>query len=355
MKVAYDIRPMKIRGNGICNYTQEIYNMMKENKSFKLTYIESPFNIGVKHLSKKIAYYIGNHIILPIKLKLNGINLYHTTKELEVPIIKTCKYISTIHDVVPYVFPSQYYTNKLSFLFYRLKLKIAIRNSDIIITDSEFSKNDIIKFLGCDPNKIKVIYLSVCNKFKKASTDEVKRVKEKYGIEGKYILGIGGNEYRKNVISLIEAFKMIKLENNIDLKLIIVGKNDNKLNDLLLGDDIIYTGYVTDDELTALYSGAEIFVYPSLYEGFGLPPLEAMACGTPVITSNVTSIPEVVGDAALLTSPLEVKEIKDIIWELLHNEDLKGQLRNRGFERLKKFSWEKAIEQIEDIYNYLGK
>lgn len=356
MKIAFDTRPMKFKGTGISIYTRNIYESLSEKRDPKYIFIDGPLDT-IPTKRGRVKFLLWNHITLSRILKKEKVDIYHATRELEIPLFKVCKYISTIHDTVPYIYQKEYYKSKLSWwICYGLKMKIAIKNSDIIITDSEYSKNDIIKYFKVDPNKIKLVYLSADKKFKIVENNVVEEIRKKFKLDNneRYILGIGGKEFRKNVVSLIKAFNKYKAYNNDDVKLIIVGKQgvDDKVNNM--NKDVIYTGFVEDNELVALYNGATAFVYPSLYEGFGLPPLEAMACGTAVITSNTTSIPEVVGDAAYLVNPEDVNEISIGIDKVINNEDLRKELISKGFEQLKKFTHENTVNEIEKVYMELS-
>lgn len=352
MKIALDTRPMKIKGNGIGVYTRNIYDRLKNKTDNEYTFIDGPIDI-THSLKDKIKFYWWNQIKLPFNLKNKGIDIFHATKELEIPFFKPCKYITTIHDTIPYIFREQYFSSKLRwFLFYRLKLWIAVKNSDIIITDSIYSKNDIIKYFKVDPKIVKVVYLSADDKFKICEKSEVLMVKEKFGIapNDKYVLGIGGSEFRKNVVTLINSFKEFKKTDSQNIKLVIIGKQWKDSEFYGKDDDIIYTGFVEDNELVALYNGAHVFVYPSLYEGFGLPPLEAMACGTPVITSNTTSLPEIVGDAALLVNPESTIDISDALTKIFKEDSFRSSLIEKGFSRLKLYSLDRTVSEVQEIY-----
>lgn len=352
MKIAFDIRPVHFKGTGIGIYTKKIFEELKKRNIEDYLFLDGPVNLN-NTLKEKIFFNLWEQLKLPFTLKRAKAKIYHSTKNVGIPLFKTCKYIITIHDVIPYVFPKQYYPNKLKWLIYRFKTRISIMNSDVIITISNYSKNDIVKYLKVPPGKIKVIYLGFDNENDKPNIEEINKVREKFGIKNRYLLGIGGNEYRKNVGTLIKAYLELKDEKQIDMQLVVVGKpwNSSKYPGGETG--IVYTDYVTNEELLALYSGAEVFVFPSLYEGFGLPPLEAMACETPVIASNVSSIPEIVGDAAILVDPSDIQAIKNSIYCLYDNEDLKKKLIQKGLDRIKLFSWAETVNELEQVYRTL--
>jgi len=207
-----------------------------------------------------------------------------------------------------------------------------------------------------------VIYTSADPRFKFLRDKEAARsyILHQYGIKDPFILYVGTLEPRKNIPTLIHAFAKVK-KDGFPQKLLLIGGKGWKyeeifsaINELSLTDQILIPGYVPDEDLVYFYNVADLFVYPSLYEGFGLPPLEAMACGTPVITSNKSSLPEVVGDAALLVDPLDVRALAGAIERVLANEELRAQLSERGLKRAKFFSWKKTAERTWEVYRAVG-
>jgi glycosyltransferase involved in cell wall biosynthesis len=235
----------------------------------------------------------------------------------------------------------------------------AIRRSDIVLTDSEFSKKEIIKYTGCLDNKIFIVYNAVnLNVFRKIEDIKLlKKVKNIYKLPEKFILFVGNVKPHKNLKGLLLAYKKL---NSFDFKLVIVGKKegfitgDNELSKLintsdLLKKNVIFTGYVKDDDLPFIYNLASIFVFPSLYEGFGIPPLEAMACGCPCVVSNAASLPEVCGDSAYYVNPYDVEDIARGIETVLNDEKLRNDLIKKGFENIKRFSWEESAKKIIQI------
>jgi glycosyltransferase involved in cell wall biosynthesis len=237
----------------------------------------------------------------------------------------------------------------------------AMKNVDKIITISDFTKNELINYTNIPPNKIQTIYLGVDDEFKKLTSHEIEDTRIEYNLPNSYILYVGSEQSRKNFISIIKAFYRLKKKYNLkDLKLIKAGSPQisdaqrKKIFDLIkelnLEKDVIFTNYVSDEYLVKLYNGAEIFVYPSLYEGFGLPPLEAMACGCPVITSNTSSLPEVVGDAGIMIDPFDVDSLTESMHKILTDNDLKKELSRKSLERAKLFTWKKTADQTLEVY-----
>ena len=223
--------------------------------------------------------------------------------------------------------------------------------------DSNSTKNDIIKFYPRYEDKIKVIYLGVESHFFPRSSQEVEKVLNKYNFNFKYFLFLGTVEPRKNIVRVVDAFIRLKQEENIEHKLVIIGRKGwlykeilEKISKTPFSHDIVFSDFMSDNDLPFLYSGAEIFLYPSLYEGFGLPVLEAMSCGSPVITSNLSSLPEVAGDAAILVDPMNVEEIVQAMEKLLRDRELRKELKRKSLERAKFFSWDMAAKETLHLY-----
>lgn len=268
--------------------------------------------------------------------------------------------VVTIHDAFAYVYPEKH--NKLDNWRYRWMLPLATRKADMVLTDSQNSLNDIQRYLKVPSNKIRAIPCAVDPRFKPIPESlERQLILTKYGIKRPYLLYVGGINARKNIARLFEAYDKVR-ETFSDVTLVIGGKRqwqtgeiDATFKRLGLEEHVIFTGYVDDADLPGLYSAAEAFVFPSLYEGFGLPPLEAMACGTPVVTSNVSSLPEVVGEAAIKIDPYNIEALASAIIQVLSNSELKAELRQLGLERSAKFTWERtAIETMQVYEQILG-
>ena len=265
----------------------------------------------------------------------------------------SCKKIVTIHDLIPYVMPE---TVGRGYLLKFLKeMPIIIGNSDGIITVSEFSKKDILKYFPINESKIFVTPLAADSKYTPLDKLHCKNFLEKaYNLKNPFLLYLGGFSERKNVASVITAFSKVYKALSENYKLVIVGNykdTSQKLvkltNDLNMQTNIIFAGFVPEEHLPLFYNSCDALIYPSLYEGFGLPPLEAMNCGTPVIASNLTSIPEVVGDAGILINPYDTSGMALTIGNLLCNEKLKTELSAKGLIRAKQFSWQNtAISKI---------
>jgi glycosyltransferase involved in cell wall biosynthesis len=263
--------------------------------------------------------------------------------------------ITTVHDLVSYIYPETHtaITNYLQ----RVWLPLSLRHSTAVVTVSQHSKVDVCKYLSLDPHRVSVVPCGVNPRFTPIVEDrERTRLSERYGIRRPYILYLGDIQARKNVTGLLHAFARLRATRSTHT-LVLAGAPTWKyeaiyrvVTHLGLSADVIFTGYVATDDVPALYRQADLFVFPSLYEGFGRPPLEAMACGTPVVTSNVSSLPEVVGDAALTVDPHDVDGLAMAIERALVDAPLRAELRSRGLERTAGFTWEHAAREMVAVY-----
>lgn len=293
-------------------------------------------------------------ISFPVMLAYHGIDVFHC-QYMGPPFLVT-PYVVTLHDILHETYP-ELYPSKLRY-FMSKTYPFGARRASKILTVSEYSKKDIMNIYGIPEERITVIYNAVSDEFFQVEDQLViDEVKKKYRIDSKYIFFVGRLEPRKNIPSLIKAFHFLKEKHKLPHKLVIAGMKDFKYQELFsmvkalnLTDEVIFTGRVEQQDLPLLYNGAELFVYPSYAEGFGLPPLEAMACGTPVITSNTTSLPEVVGNAGVLIDPWNVEELGNAMLKVISDDKLKQELKERGLKQSKKFSWNKAAEKLLECY-----
>jgi len=265
------------------------------------------------------------------------------------------KTIITVHDVLPWSYPGT--SALLNIIIYRLWLPRMIRDVRAVITASDQSRADILRFLPVSPDRLHVLSYGIAACFHPLPPSDVGHyLAQRFGIISPYILCVGGMAPRKNIARLLEAFFTLEGEFPL-LRLVLVGRTSGKKKQggsMFMGgkmsDRILRTGPVSDSDLALLYNGCNLFVFPSLYEGFGLPPLEAMACGAPVVCSNASSLPEVVGDAALLVNPLETQALADAIRKVLANVGLRAEMRAKGLLQAQKFSWKRNAEQTMEIY-----
>lgn len=265
------------------------------------------------------------------------------------PLATRCPQVISILDVSYKYFPEMFKKRDLIKLF--LWGKFSIKKAAKIITISRSAKNDIIKEYGISEAKVEVIYLGI--KESRSMNQELKeKTLDKYNIKTPFILFVGTLQPRKNIIRLIEAYSKINT-NEPQYTLVVIGRKGWKYEEILeapkkhgVEDSVKFLEEVTDEELPIFYKNAELFVLPSLYEGFGLPILEAMKYGCPVATSNVSSLPEAGGDAAIYFNPENINEISDAIKKVIKNKDLRDDMIKKGYEQVKKFSWEKSAEEV---------
>jgi len=257
--------------------------------------------------------------------------------------------VITIHDISTIDHPEWF--SKPFALWYRFLLPRLAQRVHRVITDSQYSKNRMLACFQIPDKKVKVIFPGVSEKFRPSTDTEINRVRSKYNLASIFILAVGSLEPRKNLLRLLDAYEKIRVKYP-KMELVIVGSSgypfkDPGLNSLPVGTHLL--SEVPDTDLPPLYSGAQIFVYPSIYEGFGLPVLEAMACGTPVIASTASSIPEVVGEAGLLFDPYDVYAIETEIEKLINDHDLQNHLTELGLQRAKLFTWDRTAQQVWEV------
>jgi len=317
-------------------------------------------------------YWFLDRLLLSSALVKEGVDLFHATGFSE-PYFATVApsphygTVLTVYDLIPWLFPTQYYrtfqTRLVRGYLYRLRLR-AVREADKIIALSEASKRDLCALMGVPGHNVTPIHLGLREGLAPISDeDQMSKVLAKYGIPREYILYLGGFDYRKNLGHLMEAYANLLADRLWDGHLIIAGtgvkREVEKVRQMIQGfglqERVLLPGFIADEDLPALYSGAKVFAFPSLYEGFGLPALEAMACGTPVVTSNLSALPEVVGDAAIQVDPYDVQALAEAIAEVLKSERLRNEMRAKGLVRVKSFSLEEEAHKTLSVYEEVAK
>lgn len=292
--------------------------------------------------------------LLPGKIKKDKCDLFISLYQSPT-FLKNTKHAMLVHDMVPKIFP-EYLDNWRKKFYYYLSCQ-AIKHADRVITISEWSKRDIHKYLKIPADRTEVAYPGAGKEFfGEINWDEDNKILEKYEIFGRYIFYLGGFDFRKNISGLLMAYKLMLLKNDIeDVNLVLGGEDKSKysplftdikkeIKELELENRVKITGFIDQKDLPAIYRHAELFVLPSLYEGFGLMVLEAMASGTPTAISKSSSLPEVGGDAVLYFNPYDAEEIARVMGKVLRNDKLKKRLSEKGKERAKKFQWEDFVK-----------
>lgn len=301
-------------------------------------------------------YSITEQVKVPLALRREGVDLFHAPHYVLPPLVH-CRSVVTIHDCIHLMFP-QYLPNRAALTYARTSMAMAASRATRVLTVSETSKADIIKFFGTEPSKIDVIYNAYDERFGVEPVEEdVVRVRERYQLHDEFVLYAGNVKPHKNLERLIDAFQIVRMRGLDHLKLVMIGDDISKYAALRravhryqLHNYVRFLGYLPEHTLAVMYRLAGVFVFPSLYEGFGLPPLEAMASGTPVVTSNISSLPEVAGDAAQLVDPYDPEAIADGIYRVLTDVDLRRDLRRRGIARARQFSWGASVRRVREIY-----
>jgi glycosyltransferase involved in cell wall biosynthesis len=301
-------------------------------------------------------YSLTEQVKIPLALRRERVTLFHAPHYVLPPLVP-CPSVVTIHDCIHLMFP-QYLPNRLALRYARASIAGAARRATRVLTVSESSKKDILRFVDVKPDKIDVIYNAYDERFiAEPREEDVVRVRERYQLHDEFVLYAGGVKPHKNLERLIQAFALVRKMGLDHLKLVLIGDDISRYASLRravhrhqLHQFVRFLGYMPEETLAVMYRLAGVFVFPSLYEGFGLPPLEAMASGTPVVTSNVSSLPEVAGDAAVLVDPYDPQAIADGIYRVLTDEQLRRGLRERGAARARQFSWETSVGRIRQIY-----
>jgi glycosyltransferase involved in cell wall biosynthesis len=364
MRIAIDAR--KLRDFGIGTYLRniliELSRLDRETEYVVLCKpddVESGDVLGrnFRMVPETAApYSIAEQYRIPLSLAREGVDLVHEPHYVLPPLTR-CRSVVTIHDCIHLMFP-QYLPGKLAYVYAKGSMWAASRKADRILTVSEASKRDILRFFDVPAEKVSVIYNAIDERFlAPANPERMDLVRQRYQLDHPFVLYVGNIKPHKNIERLIDAFGRARSQGPENLKLIIIGDEISKYPALRqsvhkhkLDKHVRFLGFQPMETLAAFYRLARAFVFPSLYEGFGLPPLEAMACGSPVVTSNVSSLPEVAGGAALLVDPYDADAIAEGIVQAVTDETLRADLIRRGLDRARSFSWPQSVKKIHEIY-----
>ena len=295
-------------------------------------------------------------LTLSAELRRRPVDLLHV--QYTAPPLAPCPVVTTIHDLSFEHIPETF--KRRSRVQLRLTVRATARRAAHVIAPSEYTRRDLVETYGLDPARVTAIPLAVAPHFRPVEdAGELERVRKRYGIGGEYVLAVGSIQPRKNLARLVRAYSALRRErgrSNLP-QLVLVGKQAWLYGDTLraieeegLGESVLLTGYVSESDLPALYTGALLFAYPSFYEGFGLPPLEAMSCGAPFLTGNLTSLPEVVGDAGLTVDPFDTGALAASLARLIDDDALRADLRERGLTRARRFDWRETARMTLQVY-----
>ena len=367
MRIGIDARIIGTNGRGMERYTRNLVENLTriDDKNEYFLYTDHNFDDGitlgknftVRFIKSSFKFLPFSNTYLVKEVRKNKIDLFHFPYNT-CWLFHRCKTIVTLHDIIPAMYSNEKMKTVGQRFAYKTYLYSIKKNADVIITDSKSSANEITRYLGISSSKISVIYLGKERIFRPIKNKELlDRVRSKYNITNNFIFYTGGFEPRKNVKGLTRAFKLLQKKNRKPF-LVISGDIHNAqyielkklITHLNLDKRVIFTGRVSDDELVLLYNAADIFVFPSFAEGFGLPSLEAMSCGTPVVTSNISSLPEVVGDAAIKVNPTNEQGLADTIFRILTDLNLKSELSIKGIKQAESFSWKRTARETSLVY-----
>ncbi len=365
MRIAIDVRKYHDFGIGtyIRNLVHQLGRIDKETDYVLLCQPQDRDQILLPESNFRIVvvsappYSVSEQFRIPVALRREHVDLFHAPHYVLPPLIH-CRSVVTIHDCIHLMFP-QYLPGRLAYAYAKAQLWTAAHRSDRILTVSETSKLDILRRFHVPADKVAVVYNAIDERLAVPPADEdFERVRARYQLKDPFALYVGNIKPHKNLERLIDAFHELRQESAFEsLKLVIIGDEITKYQGLRravhrhkLHKHVRFFGFVPLGTLAVLYRLASVFVFPSLYEGFGLPPLESMYFGTPVVTSNVSSLPEVVGDAAVLVDPYDSHSIAEGMRKALTDQGLRAWLRERGMARAREFSWEQSVARIREVY-----
>jgi glycosyltransferase involved in cell wall biosynthesis len=373
VKIGFNAQIVSGSDAGVATYAKNlIKHLIIENKNHDIYFFGSPEYLSLTdaprtHLIstspivnrgwKRILW---EQFALPSKAKRSNIDVMFYPDHTASVFRKHFPNIITIHDLAFLAMPETFPIGKR--LYKSVAVRQSIHKADKIIAVSHATKEECIRLLNVPKEKIKVIYNGIDSNFKKINLpDIINNTRKQFGLSKKFILFVGTLEPRKNIIRLIKAFHQLMTAGYIDHKLVIAGKKGwlyseifSEVDRLSLNDSVIFLNYITQNDLVNLYSLADMLVYPSLYEGFGFPPLEAMACELPVVASNISSMPEVLGDAALLVDPYSIDDISSAMTKILSDAELRKRLTEKGLQRAKQFSWQMFARELLKVFDEIG-
>ena len=371
MRIGLDAIPLVAAKTGIGHYTDALASSLARLHSDHQYVLLSPFDFAFHsgngtpaNLSKMFfpvrsvfrKWWLAG---LPAMLRISPLDVFHGTNYC-IPVFSNCPTVVTIHDLS--LFTQAHTHEDENVKRGKRRMPLMARRATKIIVPSEFTKRETIQYLGIREDKIQVIFEAARDNLKPLAAAECQPTLEKYQLRQPYLLYVGTIEPRKNLLTLIRAYDELLRTTTHRPQLALCGGKGwlfdevfKLVEELKLTDQVRFTGYVADEDLPALYSAAEAFVYPSLYEGFGLPPLEAMACGTATITSNVSSLPEVVGQAGLTHDPNDWQTLTAHIAKLLGDPTAREHFRRAGIAQAARFSWDRAARETQSVYDEVSR
>ena len=369
MRICVDASPAVHHRAGFGRYAQELIGALlavDQNNQYVAFYnqpaeaqVDPPLD-RIPHLTTnlsakpwRMSALVAHVARIPQERLFPDVDIFHATDNV-LPRFLRVRSVFALQDLTFRLYPDTH--KPLNRWYLAMMMPRFLEAADAVVAISECTKKDAVRLYGLDEARIRVIHAGVNPRFRTSLPEATTPTLQKYRLSGGFILFVGTIEPRKNLTSLLEAYRALKNE-GIGRKLVIAGRKGwsyqgffRRLRELGLEGDVILPGFVPDEELPALYGAADLFVYPSLYEGFGLPLLEAMACGVPVIASNSSSLPEVAGEAALLVDPISVQALVGAMRRVLDDRGLREEMRERGLQRARRFTWEEAARRTVEVY-----
>lgn len=369
MRIAIDGRYIQDQYHGVGRYIYEVaaqlavlypqqewlifYHANYANTRFDLKGLGTQANVTLLPVSLRL-FWPQQQFLWPKLLRQHRVDLFHTPF-FDAPWFAPCPVVVTIHDLIFDRYP-QFMPQRHLRPVYHLLTSLSVRKAAQILTVSEATKRDLSALYALEPNKISVTPEAAAANFHPVSQKEAERVRQHYRLPSRFVLTVGTMRPQKNIPTLIRAFA--QLASHTDACLVLAGRADSRWPDEItplieqfgLGERVLRLGHVEEADLPALYSLADIFAFPSIIEGFGLPPLEAMACGTAVVVSNSSSLPEVVGDAGILVPPRDVDGLADALLKLLTSPSDRIKFENKALARASQFTWERTAHLTMDVY-----
>jgi glycosyltransferase involved in cell wall biosynthesis len=358
VNVVFDMTFPRRLKTGTTVYANELVAALREREACRVTCLAEQVPVcrgGIRKVWNGIRNLIWIQIILPVKLMSLKADVLHAPSYFAPLLWCPCPIVLTVHDTL-YLIPSLRFRDRLFYLYARAFIAGAIRRANIVCTVSNAARNDVISLFRVPDERVRVIYHGVNSRFQPQSEARIAEFRHKHGLDLPFFLFVGTWEPRKNLPRLIEAFGLFLKDVSQEYDLLLVGPPDDgaiELRRILENPEsskhVRLLGFLADAEMPCVYSAADAFVFPSLGEGFGMPIIEAMACGTPVITSDLSCLPEVAGDAALLINPTDPVEIAKAMERVLR-ADVRQELKSRGLQRARFFTWQKTAEETEKAY-----
>lgn len=354
MRIGFDTTPLCYVSTGVANYTTNILKHLQKNPTIDIAQLSHCDSNRSRFVNKTLWM----QMKLPFDLRRFDLDICHFTNNVA-PVFTPCPTVITIHDMTLWQFPQFHYYKRL--ISMRPLIPLAARHAAAIITVSNATKNDIVNILDIPAHKVHVIYEAPSTEFRpiheSAVLDTVRRT---YNLPEQFILFVGTLEPRKNLVRLLRAFEKLHKQSRIPHHLVIAGAKGWKtkeifatLEQLNLEKVVHLLGYVSQNDLPALFNQADVLTLPSLYEGFGLPVVEAMACGTPVVTSRCGSLAEIAGEAVEYVEPTDIDSIVMGLRRVLMHPDRQQELSTLGLQHVRRFSWEQSAQQTVDVYRYV--